>query len=101
MCGLVASLPLLFLVALRARLERIGPLCYFAGGISYPLYLLHDNLSLVLMPPLGAWLGTAVIIAASSAVFVVDERTRHHIRSALADVLRRAFKSSARHPQKT
>jgi peptidoglycan/LPS O-acetylase OafA/YrhL len=101
MCGLVASLPLIFLAALHARLERIGPVCYFLGGISYPLYLLHDNLSLVLMPRFGVWLGTTIIIAVASVVFVVDEKTRHHIRAALARILRRAFKAPERRSQQS
>lgn len=90
-CGIIATLPLLLLVALRLPLTRVGPLCYFLGGISYPLYLLHNNISVALMPRLGLWLGIAIVFAASAMVFLVDEKTRRSIHVALARLFRRAF----------
>src|SRR6266850_537084 len=73
MCGLIAVLPFVFLIALRLPLRRVGRLCYFAGGISYPLYLLHNNLSVALMPKLGVYLGVMIIVGGSSIVFLIDE----------------------------
>jgi len=89
-CGIIAILPLLLLAALRLPLIRLGPLCYFLGGISYPLYLLHDNLSVALMPRLGVWLAVAIVFAASTIVFLADDRFRPSIHAALAKMLRRS-----------
>lgn len=90
-CAIIAIMPLLLLVALRLPLKRIGPLCYFLGGISYPLYLLHNNMSVALMPRLGLWLGLAIVFAASAIVFLADEKIRRSIHVALARLVRRAF----------
>lgn len=90
-CGIIATLPLLLLAALRLPLFRLGPLCYVLGGISYPLYLLHNNLSVALMPRLGLWLGLAIVFAASTIVFLVDERIRPSIHAALARLFRRTL----------
>jgi peptidoglycan/LPS O-acetylase OafA/YrhL len=90
-CGFIALLPLLLLTALRMPLARLGPLCYFLGGISYPLYLLHNNLSVALMPRLGLWLGLAIVFAACTFIFIVDERIRPSIHAALARLFRRTL----------
>lgn len=90
-CGIIALLPLLLLGAVRLPFERVGALCYFLGGISYPLYLLHNNLSVALMPRLGLWLGLALVFAACTLVYLPDEKFRPRLHAALARPLRRAF----------
>lgn len=90
-CAIIAIMPLLLLVALRLPLTRIGPFCYFLGGISYPLYLLHNNISVALMPRLGLWLGVAIVFAASAIVFLTDEKIRRSIHLTLARLFRRTF----------
>lgn len=88
-CAFIALLPLLFIAALRMPTGRLGPLCYFLGGISYPLYLLHNNLSVVFMPRLGAFLGVAIVFALSAIIFLVDEKIRRRISQTLGRLLRR------------
>lgn len=88
-CGIIALLPLLLLAALRLRVGRLGSLCYFLGGISYPLYLLHDNLSVAVMPRFGLWIGVATVFAASAIVFLADERIRRSLHETLARLCRR------------
>lgn len=92
LCAIISGLPLLLLIAVRLPVAGLlAPLCYLAGGMSYPLYLLHNNVSVALMPWLGFWAGLSIVLATSAAIFLMDEGIRRKISGALARLIRRAF----------
>ncbi len=69
----LAAMLVILNVAVRMRAALPVPVCMAMGGLTYPLYLLHQNLGYVLMhrldPALGGWgalaAATAVVAAAA------------------------------------
>lgn len=95
--AVIAIAPAAVLWAAQAKSARFGPVCYLLGGISYPLYLLHQELGATIVPRLAIGsagvriaLTAAAILALSTLVFLADDRVRGKLRRRFDRALRHA-----------
>ena len=93
----VAGILPLMLFVIR-RTNGSDSISYFLGGISYPIYLLHQEAGIAVsqfIKPIFGGLSlavtTAAIIAASSVVFLMDDACRAKIRRRVDKAIRYVF----------
>jgi len=88
---------LFLLAAILGRQVRAGPWIVALGGISYPLYLLHQNAGYILInfaaPAIGKWSAAALAIFLSLAV---SWWIYSHVEPAGRRIIRRLFSPAAR-----
>jgi peptidoglycan/LPS O-acetylase OafA/YrhL len=89
----LASLPLVMITFVGARFSSIPRFCYWLGGMSYPLYLIHQEWGSAIIAMVNntqvVATATAVITTISAAIGLsaLDETVRPRVRRALYSLL--------------
>jgi peptidoglycan/LPS O-acetylase OafA/YrhL len=89
----IASLPLVMIVCVGARLSSIPRFCFWLGAMSYPLYLIHHEWGVAII----AMVNNTQVVATAAAVVItilaalglsaLDEAVRPRVRKALYSLL--------------